>query len=177
MVGAAPLSLLSKRGTEKADGPSSFMARSKYCDQRGRENIRKHVPPALPGDLSTHPGGGWRGCRTSACPGPTPRLPAPNWSPQHKEGQPGSVTEASVGGKVTAHFSLNAPAWGSHLIARCFKQMAREGTAAPGCFRGAPGEPIQRTSRECPAAWLASAPEAVRVGAWSLGFQERLPKI
>lgn len=54
-------------------------------------------------------------------------FPSQNCSPRHKEGQPGGVTKASVGGKVTAHFSLNAPVWGLHLITRCFKQMAREG--------------------------------------------------
>lgn len=29
---------------------------------------------------------------------------------------------------MTAHFSFNAPVWGLHLITRCFKQMAREGS-------------------------------------------------
>lgn len=72
---------------------------------------------------------------------------------------------------MTAHFSLNAPVWSLHLITRCFKQMAREGTAAPGCFRGAPGEPIQRTSQECRAAWPASAPEAEQ----GRGLEPRLP--
>lgn len=72
---------------------------------------------------------------------------------------------------MTAHFSLNAPVWSLHLITRCFKQMAREGTAAPGCFRGAPGEPIQRTSQECRAARPASAPEAEQ----GRGLEPRFP--
>lgn len=70
------------------------------------------------------------------------------------------VTKASVGGKVTAHFSLNAPVWGLHLITRCFKQMAREGRAGswlllrgygrtnPESRSGVPGCPAQPPLQE-----------------------------
>lgn len=67
--------------------------------------------------------------RHGASPVPAVGFPSPDYPPQHKEDQCGAATKASVGGKVTAHFSLNAPVWSSHLITRCFKQMAREGRA------------------------------------------------
>ena len=40
-------------------------------------------------------------------PAPTVRFPAQNHSPQHKEGQPGGVTKASVGGKVTVNLTTS----------------------------------------------------------------------
>ena len=111
-------------------------------------------------------------------PAPTVGFPAQNHSPQHKEGQPGGVTKASVGGKVTAHFSLNAPVWGLHLITRCFKQMAREGRAGSWLLpRGS-----RRTNPEsrpgvpgCPA--QPPLQEHLQGGSLSLCFQERLPNI
>lgn len=89
---------------------------STECGGRGEPGLRLGQPPAAE---SQH--------GHDKLPALAVGFPSPNRSPQHKEGQPGGVTKASVGGKVTAHFSLNAPVWGSHLITRCFKQMAREG--------------------------------------------------
>lgn len=160
--------------------------------QPGKDNTKEpsslhsQKPQPCAGDVSTDPGGRenqvWRPGQPRAAgswrshgefPAPAVGFPSPNRSPQHKEGQPGGVTKASVGGKVTAHFSLNAPVWGSHLITRCFKQMAREGRAGSRCFRGAPGEPIQRAGLEHPAA--RPSLRSVQDGAWSPGFRERCP--
>lgn len=102
-------------------------------------------------------------------PVPAVGFPSPNCSPRHKEGQPGRVTKASVGGKVTAHFSLNAPVWGLHLITRCFKQMAREGRAGSWLLpRG-----YRRTNPESQSGvpgCTAQPPlqEPLQDGAWSL---------
>ena len=100
-------------------------------------------------------------------PAPAVGFPAQNCSPQHKEGQPGGLTKASVGGKVTAHFSLNAPVWGLHLITRCFKQMAREGRAGSWLLpRGS-----RRTnpeSRPAVPGCLAQPPLQEHLQGWSL---------
>lgn len=87
--------------------------------------------PHFPGDGPTAPVGGMAGrpgLSTALAPsraGTLTVLPT-------QRGQPGSATEASVGGKVTAHFSSDAPARGSHLSTRCSEQMARAGAPAPG---------------------------------------------
>lgn len=66
---------------------------------------------------------------------------------------------------MTAHFSLNAPVWGLHLITRCFKQMAREGRAGswllprgsrrtnPESRPGGPGCPAQPPLQEHLLGW------------------------